>query len=280
MFAVRSASLAERATIVAGAPQPGQERVQAGAGTGMGRKCIFIAVLAAASVSLPSSSARQTGSEPILLFEGTGASPGSVSALRAVLEANHLTYTTVTSAELDRMDEAALQQHRLLIVPGGNFVDMGNGISRETVLRIRDAVHHGLNYLGVCAGAFLAGDSPYNGINLTTGVRFQFYSDEAKGIRKAAVAITSAEGTRLEHYWEDGPQLTGWGEVVARYPDGASAIAQGAVGSGWAVLTGVHPEAPEKWRYGMRFTTPARVDNEYAARLIRAALERERLPHF
>jgi glutamine amidotransferase-like uncharacterized protein len=220
------------------------------------------------------------GSEPILLFEGTGASRGSVSALRAVLEANHLAYTTVTSAELDRMDEAALQQRQLLIVPGGNFVNMGKGISQETALRIRDAVHGGLSYLGVCAGAFLAGDSPYNGINLTSGVRFPFYSDEMKGIRKAAVAVTSAEGTTLEHYWEDGPQLIGWGEVVATYPDGAPAIAQGAVGSGWVVLTGVHPEAPEKWRYGMKFTTPASVDNEYAAKLIRAALERKPLPHF
>jgi glutamine amidotransferase-like uncharacterized protein len=246
----------------------------------MSRKDIVIGVLAAASVLLASCGARQTGSEPILLFDGTGASRGSVSALQAVLEANHLAYMTVTSAELDRMDEEALRRHQLLIVPGGNFVDMGNGISRETALRLRDAVHHGLNYLGVCAGAFLAGDSPYNGINLTSGVRFQFYSDEAKGIRKAAVAITSADGARLEHYWEDGPQLTGWGEVVARYPDGTAAVAQAAVGSGWVVLAGVHPEAHENWRYGMKFTTPASVDNQYAAELIRAALERKPLPHF
>jgi glutamine amidotransferase-like uncharacterized protein len=215
-----------------------------------------------------------------LLFEGTGASRGSVSALRSVLEAEHLDYTTVTSAQLDSLDEAALQRHALLIVPGGDFVDMGKGIAPGTAHRIRNAVHHGLNYLGVCGGAFLAGDSPYNGINLTSGVRFPFYSIEAQGIRKAAVAITSAEGTTLEHYWEDGPQLTGWGEVVAKYPDGAPAVSQGAVGSGWVVLTGVHPEATDKWRYGMSFRTPADVDNRYAAELIRAALNRKPLPHF
>jgi hypothetical protein len=55
---------------------------------------------------------------------------------------------------------------------------------------------------------------------------------------------------------------------------------QGAVGSGWVVLTGIHAEAPDSWREGMTFTTPARVDNEYAARLISAALERKPLPHF
>jgi glutamine amidotransferase-like uncharacterized protein len=241
---------------------------------------VLIRVWLVATVLLASCNSRQTSPAPILLFDGTGASPGSVSGLRAVLEANNLSYETVTSAELDSLDEAALQRHRLLIVPGGNFVDMGNGISPRTALRIRHAVNHGLNYLGVCAGAFLAGDSPYNGINLTSGVRFPFYSAEAQGVRKAAVAITSADGTRLEQYWEDGPQLAGWGEVVARYPDATPAIAQGAVGSGWVVLTGIHPEATERWRNGLNFTTPASVDNKYAAEVIMAALNHRPLPHF
>jgi len=55
-------------------------------------------------------------------------------------------------------------------------------------------------------------------LNLTSGARFGFYAAEARGIRKAAVAITAAGGGTVEHYWEDGPQLTGWGEVVGRYP--------------------------------------------------------------
>jgi glutamine amidotransferase-like uncharacterized protein len=245
----------------------------------LGRKT-FMGLLACASVWLTSCGAHNAGSEPILLFDGLGASPGSVAALRTVLDDNHLTYVVLSSAELNGMDEATLQRHRLLIVPGGDFIAMGNGISRQAALRIRDSVRHGLNYLGVCAGAFLAGDLPNNSINLTSGARFRFYSVEEQGIRKAAVAITSAEGTMLQHYWEDGPQLAGWGEVVAKYPDGAPAITQGAVGNGWVVLTGVHPEAPESWRQDMSFTTPASVDNQYAAELIRAALEGRRLPHF
>jgi hypothetical protein len=45
------------------------------------------------------------------------------------------------------------------------------------------------------------------------------------------------------------------------------------------ILTGIHPEAPESWRRGLTFTTPASVDNAYAAVLIRAALDRTRLQH-
>lgn len=239
-----------------------------------------LAALIVLAVPLMSCAAQVSGPAPIILFDGTGASRGSVSALRALLEDNHLPYESATSAQLDVMDDATLQRHQLLVVPGGNFEAMGKGISKATVLRIRNAVQHGLNYLGVCAGAFIAGDSPYNGVNLTAGVRFPFYSLEDQGVRKSAVAIAFADGSRLEQYWEDGPQLTGWGEVVARYPDGTPAITQGAVGKGWVVLTGTHVEAPESWRHGMTFATPARAGLDYAGDLVRAALGRKRLPAF
>jgi hypothetical protein len=49
----------------------------------------------------------------------------------------------------------------------------------------------GLNYLAICAGAFFAGASPYSGLDLTSGVRFGFYSLEARGIRKAPVEIAN-----------------------------------------------------------------------------------------
>jgi glutamine amidotransferase-like uncharacterized protein len=68
--------------------------------------------------------------------------------------------------------------------------------------------------------------------------------------------------------------------VVAEYPDGTPAVVEGTFGEGWVVLTGVHPEAPESWRQGMDFQTPASTANAYAATLIRAALDREPLPHY
>ncbi|MBO0721013.1 MAG: hypothetical protein J2P41_09330, partial [Blastocatellia bacterium] len=46
------------------------------------------------------------------------------------------------------------------------------------------------------------------------------------------------------------------------------------------ILSGIHPEAPESWRRGLSFTTPASVENAYAATLIRAALNRVRLEHY
>jgi len=215
----------------------------------------------------------------VLLFDGHGTSPGDVTALERILSESHVGYSTADSPRLEGMSESELRAYRLLLVPGGNFVEIGNGLTSSATTRLRNAIQHGLNYFGVCGGAFFGGNSPYNGLNLTSGVRFGFYAAEGHGIRKAAVPIAVAGAPTLEHYWEDGPQLTGWGDVIGKYPDGTPAIVEGTFGDGWVLLSGIHPEAPESWRRGLTFTTPASVDNAYAASLIDAAVNRTRLAH-
>lgn len=245
-------------------------------------------VLAAALICLALMACRRLGSEgtldpktaPILVFNGTGVSSGDVAAVQRILSGERLNFSAINSRQLNGMSESQLREYRLLIVPGGNFESIGKNLTTSATTNLRSAIRGGLNYLGICAGAFFAGNSPYNGLNLTSGARFGFYAAEAQGIRKTAVAITAAGGETLDQYWEDGPQLTGWGAVIAKYPDGSPAIVEGTFGSGWVILTGVHPEAPAGWRRGMDFRTPASTDNAYAARLMRAALNRERLAHY
>lgn len=237
---------------------------------------LTLAVIAMALAGCRASGDRRS----ILLFNGAGTSPNDVTALERILEHERLDYSTAWSWQLNRMSQSDLQRYRLLIVPGGNFEQIGTRLSANTTAQIRAAVTNGLNYLGICAGAFFAGNSPFNGVNLTAGVRFPFYAAEDRGIRKAALAITTAGGQTLDQYWEDGPQLSGWGAVVAKYPDGTPAVVEGAVGTGWVILTGVHPEAPANWRRGMDFRTPLDADHAYAATLIRAALNRESLAHY
>ncbi len=176
----------------------------------------------------------------ILLFSGTGTSPNDVAAIEAILKQNHLVYVRVNSEHLDAMHPSQMQAYRLLIVPGGNFVDMGNSLTADTTAKVHDAVTSGLNYLGICAGAFLAGSypAPYKSFDLTAGVKFGFYSAEMNGVRKASLRITTAEGPALDQYWEDGPELSGWGDAVAAYPDGKPAVAEGFAGNGWVILTG------------------------------------------
>jgi hypothetical protein len=216
----------------------------------------------------------------VLLFNGRGTSSNDVAAVTRSLHDSHLSYSIADSPRLDAMGESELRAYRLLIVPGGNFEQIGNGLKPRTTATLRNAIRHGLNYLGLCAGAFFAGDSPYNGLNLTSGVRFTFYAAESLGVHKAAIPIAIAGSLALDNYWEDGPQLTGWGSVVGRYPDGKPAIVEGRVGNGWAILSGVHPEAPDNWRRGLTFATPAVIDNAYAETLIDAALTGKTLAHY
>ena len=87
----------------------------------------------------------------------------------------------MNSSQLNEIGESQIRGYRLLIVPGGNFIDIGNSLTSSTTANIRHAVQNGLNYLGICAGGFFPRNSGYNGLNLTSGVRFSFYSAEDSG---------------------------------------------------------------------------------------------------
>jgi len=219
--------------------------------------------------------------EPVLLYNGTGASSSDVSAIKAVLSTQGIGYATADSSELNAMNEAQLGGYKLIIVPGGNSIMIGQSLTTQTTSAIRGAViKYGTHYLGICAGAFFGGSSTYNGVNLTGGVSFNFYADENLGIHLAAVEISFPSGTPLDIYWQDGPQFSGWGEIVGKYPDGTPAIVEGNVGKGFVILSGVHPEAPANWRSGMTFKTSLATDLAYAGTLIDAALNAKTLPHF
>jgi hypothetical protein len=222
-----------------------------------------------------------TSTTPILIFNGMGTSSSDVAAVEAVVKAKGLAYHTANSTQLDAMSQSQLMAYKLFIVPGGNSITIGNNLSSKATTTVRNAVAQGLNYLGICAGTFFGGYSnPYNGLDLTSGVWFGFYADHYKGINKEAVAISFPGGTKLDIYWQDGPQASGWGKVVGKYPNGTTAITEGYWGKGFVLLSCVHPEAPAGWRYGMNFFTPLDVDLAYAGTLVTSALNRTVLPHF
>jgi len=197
-----------------------------------------------------------------------------------VLATLKLSYNTANSTQLKSMTQSQLQAYKLFIVPGGNSITIGRNLSTTATTNVRNAVSNGLHYMGFCAGSFFGGYSIYNGLDLTSGVWFDFYADEFKGIRLEAVEISFPADGPLDIYWQDGPQLSGWGNIVGKYPDGTPAITEGSYGKGFVIFTGVHPEAPASWRSGMKFKTPLSVDLAYAGTLITSALNATSLKHF
>lgn len=231
--------------------------------------------------AMPMSSTGTPSTATIILFNGTGTSSSDVSAVEAILTANNLGYITKNSSQIEAMSESQLAGYKLLIVPGGNSITIGDNLTTAATTNIHNAVvNDGLHYLGICAGGFFGGYSIYNGLNLTSGHWFDFYQQYYDGYHKLAVLISTPTGSPLDQYWQDGPEFNGWGSIVGKYPDGTPAIVEGASGKGWVMLSGIHPEAPASWRYGMTFTTSVATDNAYAGTLILAALNRTTLSHY
>jgi glutamine amidotransferase-like uncharacterized protein len=223
-----------------------------------------------------------TSTAPVLIFNGTGTISNAVSAIENVVHAAGLAYKTINSSQLNSTSQATLAKYRLFIVPGGNSITIGKYLTNQAVSNVRNAVaQNGMNYLGMCAGAFFGSYSSYNrALNLTSGKWFKFFADYYKGIHKESVLISFPARSKLDIYWQNGPTVAGWGKVVGKYPNGTAAIAEGYWGKGFVILSGVHPEAPSSWRYGMSFSTPVDVDLSYAQTLVRAAINRTMLPHY
>jgi len=218
---------------------------------------------------------------PVILFNGTGTSSTDVAAVGAIISDLGLAYATANSAQLNAMSQAQLNSYKLLIVPGGNSITIGKYLTKTATTNIHNAViNGGLHYLGICAGGFFGGYSIYNGVNLTSGHWFNFYADYYRGIHKESLNIAFPGGSKLDVYWQDGPQFTGWGSIVARFPDGAPAVVEGKSGAGWVILAGVHPEAPATWRYGMTFSSSVASNTAYAKTLVSAALHGTALSHY
>ena len=228
------------------------------------------------------STSTSTSAARVLIFNGSGTGASAVAAIENVVHSLGLAYQTVNSSQLDAMTQTKLASYKLFIVPGGNSITIGNNLTSKATTTVRNAVsQNGLNYLGMCAGGFFGGFSSYHKVlNLTSGVWFKFFADYYNGKHKEAVAISFPARSKLDIYWQDGPQLSGWGKVVGKYPNGTPAITEGFVGRGFVILSGVHPEAPASWRTGMHFNTPVDVDLAYAATLVRSAMNRTMLPHF
>src|SRR5690349_14246234 len=101
----------------------------------MKHPCLWILVLILIPIAFTACTPAP-GSAPILLFNGTGTSANDVAAVETVLNGNHLKYSTANSSQLNRMSESQIREYRLLIVPGGNFVDIGNSLTSSTTANI------------------------------------------------------------------------------------------------------------------------------------------------
>ena len=100
----------------------------------------------------------------VALFVGDGSSSGCVKKLSRILREDPKVRMRPMNASDVRT--GVLQQYDVLIIPGGYASRQGRAIGKKGSLAVRAFVEGGGGYLGICAGAYLAGSRHPTAFNL------------------------------------------------------------------------------------------------------------------
>ncbi len=225
----------------------------------------------------------------VLIYGGIGSWRPEINSLKETLYSNGATYNEVKAPELDRMPLNDLIKYRLLVIPGGDAETVTKHLSPHTHARLREAVQiEGLDYLGFCAGAWLAvAPAPPPGKDVSYGIGFvdgpiqqtNFLYNQGFGF-----ALTTAffpDGTKRNQLWYGGPITPDVpGGVIAKYSDGTPAISQIWSGKGLVIISGLHPTATKSilTRLGI-FDTEA-IAPDLAWKILDAGINKKKLSAF
>lgn len=193
--------------------------------------------------------------EVAVVFTGAGTCDGCAATVATLLQQQNYQVRLVDEHQLSAQ---ALQQADLYVQPGGSddIMDTLSVLSSRQIRDIRDFVAQGGNYLGICAGAYLAGQ----------------YADKAKGVRafglvelmeieqeisnddqaQLIAVVVPAEKTPRQVYYQAGPhfgrQLPASGQATAYYAGSKQIAARiSSFGQGRVGLIGPHYEADTAW---------------------------------
>lgn len=229
--------------------------------------------------------ASSPGSDRALVYRGPGSLPGCPESVADVLAAAGLCPVFVGPRERRRLDAKTLAGASLYVQPGGGDVDEAWPHLRAHADDVRRFVDSGGHYLGICLGAYLAGDDP--GFDLLPGSTDQYIGTRGASVRDESDAVVTVDwaGQAREVYFQDGPYVAlrgghthgagvGGFDVVARYDNGRVAALVCDHGRGRVGVVGPHPEATADWftDVGLRPPEPLALD------LLHDLLRRMRTP--
>ena len=231
-------------------------------------------------------SVRAAWSTDALLFSGTGTWSTEVSAIEAIFSAHNVSYTVVTSAQLDSMQLSDLAQFGMFVFPGGEGTQEAQSLSAATHANLRAAVQvAGVSYIGFCAGAFIgvapapaAGQDVSYGFGIVSTPLLAYYELESQNVTYQSTLESFPDGSTMPILWYGGPVTPNVG-VIAKYPTGEPAISEMWSGAGYVVLSGVHPtiSSTDLTSLGV---TPNTDETAFAWSLFNSALNQKPLPTF
>jgi hypothetical protein len=230
---------------------------------------------------------KRTWTTDAMVFSGDGTWSSEVASIEALMTANGITYKDTNSTELDAMTLDDLAQFGMLVFPGGEGSTEAESVSATTHANLRAAVQTlGVNYLGFCAGSFVAvAPAPAAGQDVTYGfgvvngpILDEFTPTDNANADYEMTLDTFPDGTSTDILWYGGPITPSTG-IIAKYPTGTPAISEMWSGAGFVVLSGIHPTATLAMLDALG-VSPATPDTDFAVKLMKAALNQAPLPTF
>ncbi len=149
----------------------------------------------------------------------------------------------------------SLASATLYAQPGGTDLPPAWRHMRPYAKTIRDFVHGGGHYLGLCLGGYLAGSNP--GFGLLPGDSNEYIESRGAEVTSLKDTVISVQwrGRRRRIYFQDGPYFTlqprARATVLARYENGLAAAVVARYGAGRVGVVGPHPEADRSWYVGL-----------------------------
>jgi glutamine amidotransferase-like uncharacterized protein len=202
---------------------------------------------------------------------------------------NGATYEDTDSTALNKLSAEDIRHYRLIIFPGGDAITVTNNLTIETHERLRKAVQElGLNYLGFCAGAWMAvapapvgtNDVGY-GIGVVDGPILQPNYLAKEGLHYAITKAHFPDGSTRDQLWYGGPITPDIpGGVIAKYPNNTPAISQIRSGKGLVILSGLHPTATKEVLNNLGLYNKAAIAPDLAWKILNAGIQGVPLPSF
>ncbi|CAD6547790.1 hypothetical protein LMG24235_04483 [Paraburkholderia sabiae] len=225
---------------------------------------------------------REPASRPVaLVYRGPAACDGCPGAIAEVLARSPWRFRViyVGPAEKLKISPAALSHAALYVQPGGgqDIDGAAASIGKNSIDAVRQYVFNGGRYLGICMGAYLAGEQ---GFGLVHGEIASEVDRPGSTIHSIADTIAPViwRGKRRWMYFQDGAalpaaQAASGGAVLATYPNNDIAAAVYRYGSGRIGLVGPHPEADRSWYGEHQLRNPERSSADMAFDLIDATMK-------
>jgi glutamine amidotransferase-like uncharacterized protein len=235
--------------------------------------------LAAACTTGSVPATADNASPTALVYRGPAGCPGCSEAVATVLRAAPRPFRIVYCGPGEQVAVSAesLSMAQLYVQPGGgNNLERAWSQLRAQAPAIRQWVHRGGHYLGICMGGYLAGFDP--GFGLLPGDSGEYNRTKGATVRTSgdATVVVRWRGQPRRLYFQDGPSFTLHrgvrADVLATYSNGLDAALVVPYGRGRVGVCGPHPEAPASWYRESGFAPPAGGTLDLALDLVQTTM--------